>query len=90
MILPVWMQNLIAYSLQIAILAATGTLLACVFKLRLPRVALVYWQVLLLACLFVFGLQEWKHPVLPRVAAASVTAGPVLPPSPHILHHSAT
>jgi hypothetical protein len=57
MALPVWIHNLIAYSLQIAILASAGTLLAYLFRLRMPRIALTYWQVLLTACLFVFALQ---------------------------------
>ena len=56
MALPLWMSNLIAYSLQIAILAAVGTLLAYVFRLRMPRVTLIYWQILLLACLFAAAL----------------------------------
>ncbi len=53
MALPVWVDNVIAYSLQIAILASAGTLLAYLFRLRVPRVSLFYWQILLLACLFV-------------------------------------
>ena len=64
MALPFWISNLIAYSLQIAILAAAGTLLVYLFRLRLPRVTLIYWQILLLACLFLPFLQRWDHPVL--------------------------
>jgi TonB family protein len=62
-VFPVWVNNLIAYTLQIGILAAAGTVLAYLFRLRLPRVALLYWQSLLLACLCVFALQEWQHPI---------------------------
>ena len=36
MSLPVWVENLIAYSLQMAILASAGTLLAYLFRLRVP------------------------------------------------------
>ena len=68
MAFPLWMNNLIAYSLQIAILAAVGTLLAYVFRLRMPRVTLIYWQILLLACLFVPCLQRWEHSGLSHVA----------------------
>jgi TonB family protein len=79
--LPLWLNNLIAYSLQIAILAAAGTLLAYLFRLRLPRVAHIYWQALLFICLMVPFLQRWEHPVLRRVilksAASPVTAVPV-------------
>jgi TonB family protein len=71
MALPVWMANLVAYSLQIAILASAGTLLAYLFRLRLPRVMLRYWQILLLACLVLPGLQNWKHPAQFRAFATS-------------------
>ena len=64
MALPFWISNLIAYSLQIAILAAAGTLLVYLFRLRLPRVTLIYWQILLLACIFLPFLQRWDRPVL--------------------------
>ncbi len=64
MALPVWVSNLVAYSLQVAILAAAGTLLAYLFRLRHPRVALAYWQAVLLACLFLPCLQRWHRPIL--------------------------
>jgi TonB family protein len=79
--LPVWLNNLVAYCLQIAILAAAGTLLAHLFRLRVPRVTLVYWQLLLLACLFVPLLQSWKHPVMSPIIstqAIPVTGGPAI------------
>jgi TonB family protein len=71
--LPLWLNNLIAYSLQIAVLAAAGTLLAYLFRLRLPRVAHIYWQVLLFICLIVPFLQRWEHPVLRRVLSRSIS-----------------
>jgi TonB family protein len=74
--LPVWLNNLIAYSLQIAILAAMGTLLAYLFRLRLPRVALLYWQVLLLVSITLPFLQSWKHPVISQAIPAGTTASP--------------
>jgi len=73
MVLPIWIDNLVAYSLQIAILAAAGTLLAYIFRLRLPRVSLVYWQVLLLACLFLPVLQKWEHPVVVQTSVGIET-----------------
>jgi TonB family protein len=63
MVLPVWMDNLFAYSLQMAILASAGTLLAYLFRLRMPHVSLVYWQVLLFVCLVLPVLQNWNHPI---------------------------
>lgn len=87
MALPLWISNLIAYSLQIAILASAGTLLACLFRLRVPRVSLIYWQILLLACLFLPALQSWKHPVLGPARLAPAVLSPAveslgLPASP--------
>jgi TonB family protein len=88
--LPLWLNNLIAYSLQIAILAAAGTLFAYLFQLRLPRVTLIYWQVLLFICLIVPFLQSWEHPVLKRVilrsaspamAGMPITTGAEAPPA---------
>jgi TonB family protein len=64
--LPVWLSNLIAYSLQISLLAAVGTLLAYLFRLRLPRVMHLYWQLLLLVCLLLPCFQKWNHPILSR------------------------
>ncbi len=71
--LPVWLDNLIAYSLQIAILATAGVLFAYVFRLRVPRVSLFYWQMLLLVCLLLPALQTWKHPVQLEASAISNT-----------------
>ncbi|NLV31800.1 MAG: TonB family protein [Acidobacteria bacterium] len=76
MALPVWLQNLIAFSLQLAVLASVGTLLLYLFRLRVPRVALLYWQGLLLVCLLLPCLQPWEHPRIlpgpPALLAAEV------------------
>jgi hypothetical protein len=42
--LGLWLDNLLAYSLQIAALAAAGTVLPMVLKLRHPGVLLHYWK----------------------------------------------
>ncbi|MBN1566340.1 MAG: M56 family metallopeptidase [Acidobacteria bacterium] len=73
MTLPLWLSNLVAYSLQIAILTAAGTLLAYLFRLRMPRVILIYWQVLLLACLLLPLLQRWEHPVFSTAVSAQMS-----------------
>jgi beta-lactamase regulating signal transducer with metallopeptidase domain len=73
MALPVWIDNLFAYSLQIAILAAAGTLLVYAFRLRLPRVSLLYWQMLLLACVFLPVLQKWEHPAAVPISSTTTT-----------------
>ena len=75
MIFPPWLDNLIAYSLQMAILASVGTLLVYLFRLRMPRVTHIYWQVLLIACLMVPIFQSWQRPVytIPKVTGTFVS-----------------
>lgn len=63
MALPLWTNNVFAYFLQMAILATAGTLLAYILRLRIPRVSLIYWQVLLLGCLALPVLQKWQKPI---------------------------
>ncbi len=57
---PLWFANLIAYCLQVMLVVLAGTLLLHVFRLRLPRVLLAYWQALLAVCLVLPALQPWK------------------------------
>jgi len=75
--LSMWLDNLLAYSLQIGILIAAGTLLAHLFRLRMPKVSLTYWQLLLGACLLLPFLQPWQQTVITTFTAAQVTAIPV-------------
>ena len=73
--LPVWISNLMAYSLQIAILAVAGTMLAYLFRLKLPRLTLIFWQILLLVCLIVPVLQPWNHPIVGAAISGNRLAG---------------
>ncbi len=54
-----WFQNLGSYFLQTAILTGAGSLLPLVFRLRIPRARLFYWQALLVACVLLPALQPW-------------------------------
>ena len=58
--LGLWLDNLLAYSLQIAALAAAGTVLPMVLKLRHPGVLLHYWKTLFVACLLLPVVQPWR------------------------------
>ena len=46
-----WLGNLVAYSVQVALVIGVGGLAAAVLRLKQPRVTLAYWQALLAACL---------------------------------------
>lgn len=56
-----WIDNWLAWTLQITVVAGIGILLPWVLPLRLPRVALRYWQALLLVSVLLPALQPWKQ-----------------------------
>jgi TonB family protein len=58
---PLWFENLLAYSLQIAVLAAAGILIPRLLRLRAPRELLVFGQALLAACLLLPWVQPWHR-----------------------------
>jgi TonB family protein len=55
-----WLGNLAAWSLQAAALIVAGSLAAWVFRLRVPRVRLAYWQALLALCLLLPAVEPWR------------------------------
>jgi TonB family protein len=55
-----WLENLAAYSLQVAVLVAAGTALLFLFRLKSPAVLLVFWQALLAICLILPAVQPWQ------------------------------
>jgi len=69
-----WVENLAAYGLQAAALVLAGGALPWLLRLKHPRLLLVYWQVLLLACLALPAVQPWQHA---RVVEPEVVLGPV-------------
>lgn len=84
--LTLWLQNLAAYSFQIAFLVAAGMALPAVFRLRMPRVNLAYWQLLLAICLLLPLVQPWKPlfpsggTVLLETTEMIIPGGSALPP----------
>jgi beta-lactamase regulating signal transducer with metallopeptidase domain len=55
-----WLRDLFAYSVQLALVVAAGFLLASLFRLRSPRVRLGFAQGLLGLALLLPWLQPWK------------------------------
>ena len=68
-----WIGNLGAWTAQSALLIATGGAAAWLFRLRLPRARLAYWQVLLAICLLLPLVEPW-HP--PAEANVEVSMAP--------------
>jgi beta-lactamase regulating signal transducer with metallopeptidase domain len=60
MISSIWVHNLVAYSLQVALVVGSGALLHRLFRPRISPATLAYCQALLLACLLLPLCQPWK------------------------------
>ncbi len=56
-----WLGNLLAYSVQVALVVLVGALAAALLRLKQPRVMLAYWQALLAACLLLPLLEPWQR-----------------------------
>ncbi|HYM13892.1 MAG TPA: M56 family metallopeptidase, partial [Bryobacterales bacterium] len=69
---PLWLHNLAAYSLQVALLAIVGGLLPYFCRLRLPKARLAYWHLLLAVCLLLPAIQPWKQTAALAPGAVSV------------------
>ncbi len=57
------LSNLASYALQAGVVLAVGLLAPRVLRLRLPGVAMRYWQILLVAVLVLPVIQPWREPV---------------------------
>jgi TonB family protein len=93
MSMQMWLENLAAYSLQVAALILAGTALVYLFRLKAPTVLLGFWQTLLAVCLLLPAIQPWQHTRQRMPAALSsslattplpsnVTESEVVPPGP--------
>src|SRR5260370_16781076 len=76
--LSVWLENLIAYSLQIAVIASVGALLLHLLRIQIPRVRLLCWQALIVACLLLPAIQPWL-PWKNTLSAVQVSTAPAVP-----------
>jgi TonB family protein len=61
----IWFRDLVAFALQIGIVAGAGGAVAWALGIRAPRVALGYWQAVLLACLLLPFCQPWQETLPP-------------------------
>jgi TonB family protein len=69
----IW-ANLVAYSLQIGLLVGLAAFVPAVLRLRLPGAKLVYWHILLAACLLLPLLRPWKQEVAGTVQVSTSVA----------------
>lgn len=77
------LDNLIAWSAQICVLAAAGYLAA--LALTSPRARLLFWQAILATALLLPAIQPWREPV---DAQSGVAASTVASSSAVVIHRS--
>jgi len=70
--------NLVTYSLQIGMLVAVAAVIPAVLRLKQPGAKLIYWQILLAACLLL-PLQPWKQIVASGTVVVTTDLAPVEP-----------
>jgi TonB family protein len=58
---PYWFSNLAYWSAQVAVLALAAGFLPQLFRIRQPRVLLVYWRALIAICLLLPFAQPWHR-----------------------------
>lgn len=58
---PYWFSNLAYWSAQVALLVLAAGFLPCIFKIRQPRVLLIYWRVLIAVSLLLPFVQRWHR-----------------------------
>jgi TonB family protein len=80
-VIPDWLRNLAALSVQIAAVAAAGGLAAALLRVRRPRAMLAYWQALLWAAVLLPLLQPWRAPGGGEEVPAMTFAGPASAPA---------
>ena len=67
---PLWLRDLVAYSIQVAALVGVGVVMARALRVRVPRVRHAYWQALLAVCVLLPLLQPWHPEILESSGAA--------------------
>ena len=79
----VW-SNILAWSLQAGLVVGIGALAPEILKLRMPRARLLYWQVLLVACLSLPWIRGWRQEIVTGaiqvstvITAAAAVSAPV-------------
>ena len=76
----IW-ANLVAYSLQIGLLVGLAAFVPAALRLRLPGARLVYWHVLLAACLLLPAVRPWQQEAAGAVQV-STSVAVVVPAQP--------
>lgn len=69
-----WLENISAFALQLGAVIGAGLLLSLAVKVGRPRAALIYWRVVLMACLLLPLAQPWTA-AKPELQVPAVSTG---------------
>jgi len=59
----IW-SDVLAWSLQVGLLVGIGAAIPALFRIRAPRARLLFWQILLVACIALPWVRGWKQEVV--------------------------
>ena len=74
-------ENVVAYSLQIGLLVALAAFLPAALRLRMPRAKLLFWHLLLAACLLLPLIRPLQHSVVTGKVDSSTIVLTTAPPA---------
>jgi TonB family protein len=66
------LTNIVAYAVQIGLLVGIAAALPAILRLKWPGARLLYWQVLLIACLALPWVRPWRSEVIALSDASAV------------------
>ncbi|HVY93335.1 MAG TPA: M56 family metallopeptidase, partial [Bryobacteraceae bacterium] len=89
----IW-SDVLAYSLQVGLVVCAGAAIPALFRIRAPRARLLFWQILLAACVALPWIRGWKQEVVAGAVhqiRVFAQAGPVsgAPAAPHTIPFTA-
>ncbi|HEY2018853.1 MAG TPA: M56 family metallopeptidase [Bryobacteraceae bacterium] len=72
-------DNVVAYSLQIGLLVGLAAFVPTILRLRLPAARLIYWHILLVACLLLPVIRPWRQAAVSGDIEVTTTIVAVVP-----------
>ncbi|MGO9232092.1 MAG: TonB family protein [Bryobacteraceae bacterium] len=81
----VW-SDILAYSLQVGLLVAVGAFVPALVRMRAAGARLLYWQLLLVACLVLPWVRPWHREVIEANVSVTTVITTVAAPTPAHFH----
>jgi TonB family protein len=81
----VW-SNILAYSLQVGLLVALGAFVPALMRMRVASARLLYWQLLLVACLVLPWVRPWHRETIVANVSVTTVVMSVAAPVPEQFH----